>query len=77
MKIHPPDITRKILRRFGTLARPPPIAVARPDPQESLPFDSHQSAPPSDLTAQVDLRYSVDSAALLESPICGGCWGGK
>ena len=34
--IHPPDTTRKILQCLGLPARPPPIAMARPDPQESL-----------------------------------------
>ena len=40
-----PDTTRKILQCLGLPARPPPIAVARPDPQESLPFDSDEAAP--------------------------------
>ena len=43
-QIHPPDTTRKILQCLGLPARPPPIAMARPDPQESLPFDSDEAA---------------------------------
>ncbi len=43
-QIHSPDTTRKILQCLGLPARPPPIAVARPDPQESLPFDSDEAA---------------------------------
>jgi hypothetical protein len=42
--IHPPDTTRKILQCLGLPARPPPIAPARPDPQESLPFDPDEAA---------------------------------
>ncbi len=43
--IYPPDTTRRILQCLGLPARPPPIAVARPDPQEPLPFDSDEAAP--------------------------------
>jgi hypothetical protein len=42
--IHPPDTTRKILQCLGLPARSPPIAMARPDPQESLPFDCDEAA---------------------------------
>ena len=44
-QISPPDTTRKILQCLGLPARPPPIAAARPAPQESLPFDSDEAAP--------------------------------
>jgi hypothetical protein len=39
------DTTRKILQCLGLPARPPAIAVGRPDPQESLPFDSDEAVP--------------------------------
>ena len=43
-RIRSPDTTRKILQCLGLPARPPPIAMARPDPQESLPFDCDEAA---------------------------------
>lgn len=44
-QIHPPDTTRRILQCLALPARPPPIAVARPDRQASLPFDLDEAAP--------------------------------
>lgn len=37
VQIHPPDTTRKPLQCLGLPARPPPIAMARPNPRASLP----------------------------------------
>jgi hypothetical protein len=43
-QIHPPDTMCKSLPCRGLPVRPPPIAMARPDPQESLPFDFDEAA---------------------------------
>jgi hypothetical protein len=37
--IHPPDTTRAILECLGLPARPPPIAPARLEEEETLLFD--------------------------------------